>query len=296
MRRSRMVALSAVLLLAASACGGHDKPGGAAGNATAASRDSAFPVAAVSTVDDTLHRSPAPADSPLIAAARPSTGTLADAPASARRTQRPGSASRGLSASPAHAARGPRRVLLGSLDLTGLGHDQGSITAPVVIIDFSDFGCPYCGEFTRETYPVLEREYVRTGKVFFKYVPFIVGMFPHAAEATRAVECAAEQGRFWAMADHVYEAQKAWKSGGDPRSLLTGIAGVVGADTTRLSQCYADRRTDTRTARANAAASTVGVRVTPSFVVNERPIQGALPLADFRKVIDAALLVEAAKQ
>lgn len=191
---------------------------------------------------------------------------------------------------------GPRRVMLGDLDLTGIGHDAGSATAPVVLIDFSDFGCPYCAQFTRETYPTIEREYVRTGKVFFKYVPFIVGMFPHAREATRAVECAAEQGLFWPMADHVYDAQRSWKGGEDPAPLFMEIAGVVGADTSKVSGCYRDGRTDARTARANDVAATIGVRVTPSFVVNDRPVQGALPLAEFRKVIEAALLVEAAKK
>jgi protein-disulfide isomerase len=182
-------------------------------------------------------------------------------------------------------------VMLGDIDLTGVGHDRGSSTAPVVVIDLSDFGCPYCAQFTRQTYPEIERDYVRTGKVFFKYVPFLVGTFPHSGEATRAVECAGEQGRFWEMADHVYEAQRYWKGRGDPYPLLTGIAGVVGADTAKLSRCYTDRHTDARTARANDAAAALGVRVTPSFIVNERPIQGALPIAEFRKVIDAALLV-----
>ena len=129
----------------------------------------------------------------------------------------------GAASPPQRAPRvnGPRHVMLGDLDLTGVGYDAGSVTAPVVLIDFSDFGCPYCAQFTRETYPAIEREYVRTGKVFF---------------------------------------------------------------------------TDPRTTRANDVASTIGVRVTPSFLVNDRPVQGALPLADFRKVIDAALLLEAAKR
>ena len=185
---------------------------------------------------------------------------------------------------------------MGDLDLTGVGYDVGSVTAPVVMIDFSDFGCPYCAQFTRETFPVIDREYVRTGKVFFKYVPFVVGMFPHALEATRAVECTADQGLFWPMADHVYEAQKFWKGRGDPAPLLMGIAGVVGADTNKVSQCYRDGRTDARTARANRVTSYLGVRVTPSFMVNSRPVPGALSLADFRKVIDLALMVEAAKK
>ncbi len=204
--------------------------------------------------------------------------------------QAPGSAA----ASPATAA--PRRVLLGDVDLTGVGYDRGSPTARVVMIDFSDFGCPYCGEFTRETYPGIEREYVNTGKVFFKYVPFVVGMFPHAAEAARAAECAADQGKFWPMADRVYGAQKAWKSADDPRQILTTLAAAAGADTTALSRCYTDRHTDPRTARATQVANGIGVRVTPSFVVDGRPIEGALPLAEFRKVLAAALLVRKANQ
>jgi protein-disulfide isomerase len=186
--------------------------------------------------------------------------------------------------------------MLGDIDLTGVGHDVGNPAAPVVLIDFSDFGCSYCAAFTRKTYPVLEREYVRTGKVFFKYVPFTAGMFPHAAEATRAAECAAEQGKFWSMADHVYEAQAEWKRAGDPGPLLLGIGGVAGTDSVKLAKCYADRHTEARTARANRIANEIGVRVTPSFVVSGRPVEGALPIADFRRVIDAALLVEEARQ
>lgn len=197
--------------------------------------------------------------------------------------------------SPAPAARssGPasRRVRLGDIDLTGIGYDRGSATAPVVVIDFSDFGCPFCGQFSRETYPVIERDYVATGKVFFKYVPFIAGMFPHSREATRAAECAGEQNRFWPMLDRVYAAQKEWKKLDDPLPLLTGLANGVGLDTGKFSACYASRRTDARTDRATYVANRVGVRVTPSFIVDERPIEGALGAADFRRVIDAALMV-----
>lgn len=185
----------------------------------------------------------------------------------------------------------PRRVMLGGVDLTGVGYDRGSVTAPVVMIDLSDFACPYCGEFSLITYPAIEREYVKTGKVFFKYVPFVVGSFPHSAEATRVVECAAEQGAFWPMVTRVYEGQGQWRKGGDAYAVLSGIAGAAGLDTARIGSCYASRRTDVRTARASGIASDLGVRVTPSFIVNERPVQGALPIEEFRKVIDAALMV-----
>lgn len=242
---------------------------------------------------DTARSAPAPSSG---IAERRGPATVETSRGAATRGAPPRAPAHRAAPSPAPIRAGPRRVMLGTLDLTGVGHDAGSATAPVVLIDFSDFGCPYCGQFTRETWPVIERDYVRTGKVFFKYVPFIVGTFPHAAEAARAAECAAEQGRFWEMADHVYEAQSSWKGRGDPRPLLTGIAAVVGADTVAFSRCFTDRRTEPRTARANDVAATIGVRVTPSFLVNERPIQGALPLADFRRVLDAALLVAGARR
>jgi protein-disulfide isomerase len=71
---------------------------------------------------------------------------------------------------------------------------------------------------------------------------------------------------------------------------------VASADTATLSACFRAPRPDERTRRANLVANAIGVRVTPSFVVNERPIEGALPLADFRRVLDAALLLEKSKR
>ena len=181
-----------------------------------------------------------------------------------------------------------RRVVLGDVDLTGIGYDRGNPSAPVVMIDFSDFGCPFCAQFTHETFPVIEREYIRTGKVFFKYVPFVVGMFPHAAEASRAVECAADQGRFWEAADQVYASQREWKKSADPRATLASAARSAGADAATFARCYDDRHTDARTRRATDVADKLGVRVTPSFVINGRPVEGALPVAEFRKILDAA--------
>ena len=196
----------------------------------------------------------------------------------------------------ASAATKPRRVLVGGIDLTGIGYDRGSSSAPVVMIDLSDFACPYCAEFSKETYPAIEKEYVKTGKLFFKYVPFLVGSFPHSDEATRATECAADQGGFWPMMNLVYQGQREWRKGGDPYPLLSRMASTAGLDTARFGVCFSSKETDARTARATKAASELGVRVTPSFLVNGRPIQGALPLADFRKVIDAALMVSRANK
>lgn len=181
--------------------------------------------------------------------------------------------------------------MIAGVDLTGIGYDRGDPRAPVVVVDLSDFACPYCGEFSRETYPVIEREYVRTGKVLFKYVPFVAGNFPHSREATRAAECSADAGKFWEMFDRLYATQAEWRKGNAADAQMAALAANIPIDSARFTDCYRDRRTDVRTARATDLANRLGVRVTPSFLVNDRPIQGALSAPEFRTVIDAALMV-----
>jgi len=144
-----------------------------------------------------------------------------------------------------------RRVLIGGIDLGTIGYDKGTPSAPLVVVEFSDFGCPYCGEFARETFPGLDKEFIRTGKVYFKYVPFVIGMFPNTLEAA-----------------------------------FVRYAAGAGVDESRFAACYARAKTHPRTSRANEVAARLGVCVTPSFIVNGRPVEGALPLRRFPPASD----------
>lgn len=181
------------------------------------------------------------------------------------------------------------------MDFTGVGHDRGSAGASVVVIELSDFGCPYCGVFAGDVFPAIDREYVQTGKVLFKYVPFIAGSFPHAREATRAAECAGEQGQFWAMASDLFATQAEWKRGRAADAQMAALAATLPIDTAAFARCYADRHTDARTERGTRVANDLGVRVTPSFLIDGNPVQGALPLAEFRKQVETALLLHASR-
>lgn len=179
----------------------------------------------------------------------------------------------------------PRRVALHGVDLTGLGYDKGSADAPIVMVDFSDFGCPFCGQHARETQPALDKEFVATGKVFYKYVPFVMGMFPNGDLAARAAECAAEQGAFWEMHDALYVHQAAWKRGSEPADVFRENVARLGMDTARFAACYREGRGTARTRRATEAAQRLGIRATPTFFVNGRAIEGALPLDHFRRLL-----------
>jgi protein-disulfide isomerase len=183
----------------------------------------------------------------------------------------------------------PRQVTVGGIDLTGVGYDEGSPTAPIVVVNFSDFGCPYCASFSAESYPVLAREFVQAGKVFYKYVPFAMGMFPNGKQAARASECAADQRRFDPMAARLYARQRDWKRARTARPIFMEEAAAAGLDTAAFAVCYDSRRTDVRTERATIIAERLGLRATPTFFVNGRGIEGALPLAQFQDLLRTLL-------
>ncbi|HEU5175191.1 MAG TPA: DsbA family protein [Gemmatimonadaceae bacterium] len=298
MNRTFRVAVAAAVAVAGAACGGDTdlrghQPADQAAPAAAATMpagDGAVPASA-GAVDTVL---PSGSPAATVPAAREAARVTADS-AGATSAAAPATVTASAKASPgakATATSGRKRVVLGKVDLTEIGYDKGDPKAPITVVNFSDFGCPYCAQFSLQTYPALEREYVNTGKVYFKYVPFVMGMFPNGDKAARASECAGDQGRFWQMHDRIYEAQRTWKQTRDPWPGLAGLAEAEGLDMKEFNRCVADHRTEPRTRRASRAAEDLGVRATPSFAINGRAVEGALPLEEFRRILDAMLLLQ----
>lgn len=176
----------------------------------------------------------------------------------------------------------------GEIDLSGLGYSRGSPSAPVTVVEFSDFGCPYCGKFALESLPELSREFIESGRVRWQYIPFELGIFPNGGQAALAGECAGEQGRFWEMHDLLYMRQREWKPSDAPEPLFRGYAQSLGLNLARFDSCYRENRPAERIALNNRVASELGVRATPSFLVNGRPVEGALPTDQFRALLQWA--------
>lgn len=191
-------------------------------------------------------------------------------------------------AQPTGASAGARIVVQG-VDVTDYGHDIGTVGAPIVIVELSDFGCVYCAKHALETLPALETEFVKTGKVYYKHIPFIIGMFPNSDRAARAAECASEQDRFWAMHDSVFAHQKDWKKGSDADKLFKSLARGAVPDEAKWSSCYDARRVDQRVTAASAIAAKLGVRATPTFFINGQMVEGALPLDVMRQGLNSML-------
>jgi protein-disulfide isomerase len=155
------------------------------------------------------------------------------------------------------------------------------------VIEFSDFGCGYCRRFHMESYPVLVQEYMDQGKVEWKYIPMILGMFPNAMEAARAGECAGEQGAFPVMRDLLFERQADWKRSDEPEPVLEGFAEELELDMDQFRSCVDEGRQDARIQAGTRLSQQAGVRGTPTFfVVGYAPIPGAIPLELFRSALD----------
>lgn len=186
----------------------------------------------------------------------------------------------------------PRRSPVGTdgeIDITLLGHDKGVPSAPVKVIEMSDFGCGYCRQFHEETWPTLLAEYVETGKVEWKMIPFVMGRFPNSDRAALAGECAAEQGRFADMGALLFRSQRDWMASPDALDVLRGLAVDLGLDRDRFQRCMSQGWMAGRVAAASALSRQLGVRGTPTFfVVGHGAVPGAIPLDLFRQVLDSA--------
>jgi protein-disulfide isomerase len=175
------------------------------------------------------------------------------------------------------------------LDVSRMGYDRGSPEAPVRVLEMSDFGCGYCRLFHQETFPALVEAYVEPGLVQWKFIPFVLGMFPNGLEASIAAECSGEQDRFFAMQGRLFSDQAGWKNTQDPFPFFASLAEEEGLDLERFDGCIKGGwREDS--VRANIRLGReIGVRGTPTFLIDGVPISGALPLQTFRDILDMAL-------
>jgi protein-disulfide isomerase len=172
-----------------------------------------------------------------------------------------------------------------STDVGSYGYDRGSSTAPITVIEFGDFACSACAKFAVETFAQFNREYIATGRVRWKFIPFILGSFPNSTAATRAAECAADQDSFWSMHDRLYEKQKEWFRLTRPYDTFAKFAAELGLDIARFRKCYDDNVPAGRISRNNKLAAELLVRGTPTFFINGQRAVGALPIEQWRKIM-----------
>jgi len=166
---------------------------------------------------------------------------------------------------------------------------QGDNGAKVWMVVVSDFQCPYCRIWHDSTYPALVREYVQPGKVKIAYVNFPLPMHRNAWPAAEAVMCAGVQGKFWEMQDKVFATQAQWAALDNASPVFDSLARSAGLDAARLRSCV-DAHDTKRLIQADYDRSVAaGVNSTPTFIIGDRTVEGAQPIAEFRQVLDSAI-------
>lgn len=173
--------------------------------------------------------------------------------------------------------------------LDAVGYQRGNPSADVWVVEFADFGCSYCEKFHRETLPVFDSLYVDKGRVFWKFVPFTIGMFPNSTQAAETAICAAQQGKFFAMHDLLYDNRKAWMKSSNVRQQMAEYAARLKLDARRYQACITGKDVSLQLQKNNALARTLMIRGTPTFFINGEIIPGALPTDVFVKGMDAVL-------
>ncbi len=160
---------------------------------------------------------------------------------------------------------------------------RGPADAPVTIVEFTDYQCPFCTRHYQQTYPLLLEEYGDRVKYIVRNFP-IVQNHPHAMKAAEAAECAFDQGKFWDYHDRLFENNTALNS-----KNLRRYAEDVGLDTLRFNECLGSGRKSQIVARDLEDGSRNGVRGTPTFFINGEVLIGAQPYEVFRYYIETAL-------
>jgi protein-disulfide isomerase len=167
-------------------------------------------------------------------------------------------------------------------------HFKGDPNAPITIVEFSDFQCPYCGRFDADAGQKIDEQYVEAGLVLFGYQHFAF-LGPESQKAAEASECAAEQDAFWPYHDLLFGRLMGENQGSLSPAGLSQYAAEVGLDTEAFEDCLNSGKYASLVNSQTSGAQSLGVTGTPAFLVNGRPLVGAQPFEVFEQVIEAEL-------
>jgi protein-disulfide isomerase len=165
---------------------------------------------------------------------------------------------------------------------------KGAPGAPIVVYEMADFQCPACRVFALETMPIIEREYIRTGKVRWVFVNFpLTSIHPNAVAAAEVATCAGRQGKFWDVHDAMFLRQERWAGLAEPGPYLIALAESVGVARAALLRCAQTKATRREVEDDAQRALASGARSTPTFYIEGGLLVGAAPAGVFRQVLDS---------
>jgi protein-disulfide isomerase len=188
---------------------------------------------------------------------------------------------------------GARTLSAQTTDNPLASRSKGSPAAPVTVYEMSDFQCPYCKRFSQETFPEIERRYIKPGKVRWVYINFpLTHLHPHAAPAGELALCAAKQNGFWPVHDLLFQYQETWAPLKEAGPFFVSLADSAGLSKKALLACLQDPETKKNLQAEAEGAQRAGANSTPAFYIEGGIMEGALPIAVFRQILDSVYAVK----
>lgn len=172
----------------------------------------------------------------------------------------------------------------------------GNPDAPVVIVEYSDFQCPYCRVFADETEPIIVQNHVETGEVYFVYRS--MGNFmsdnigrgkTESRDSAEAAYCAGDQGQYWEYKNILFANWQGGDVGSFTEKRLMAFADILELDMDQFKECYESQKYRSLVQQDLTDGFSDGVNSTPSFLINGKLVVGAQPYAVFQQEIQAAL-------
>ena len=172
----------------------------------------------------------------------------------------------------------------------------GDPDAPVVIVEFSDFQCPYCKLFADETEPLIIQNHVENGEVYFVYRS--LGNFisdnvrrsqTESRDSAEAAYCAGDQGKFWEYKDIVYANWQGEDVGSFTPKRLVAFAEALNLDIDQFQDCFDGAKYRDQVMQDQIDGANAGINSTPSFLINGKLVVGAQPYSVFQQEIQDAL-------
>ena len=168
----------------------------------------------------------------------------------------------------------------------------GKIDAPLTMVEFTDYECPFCKRFYDTTFQALKKNYIETGKLKFISRNMPLPMHPHALKAAQAAMCAGEQGKYWEMKDSLFKNQNRLEV-----DALTAYASALMLNADTFKTCLSDEARQKLITDEASYINSLGISGTPAFVlgrsvgdsVEGRKIVGAQPLEVFEGAINEML-------
>jgi len=166
----------------------------------------------------------------------------------------------------------------------------GAADAPVVMIEFTDFQCPYCSRHFVETFPQIRADYIDSGKVRYVFMDFpLTSIHPQAPLAAEAARCAGDQDAYLEMHHALFDRQGEWSGRADAGEVFVGFAGELGLDETSFAQCLESGQYTAAVQADLDQGIGLGINGTPAFFLNGNFISGAQPFSVFQGAIESLL-------